>query len=380
MQKEQSTFKLNKGFSIIEVLLATSLFGLLVAGVAGAYLYGEESTMQSGAHTRAVYLAEEGLEATRSIRDNSFANLIDGGHGLALQGGHFVFSGSSDASGIYTRQVTVKSIDNNRKEVTSQVTWPQNALRNGDVTIVTRLTNFFAALGDWSTPFEEAFFNITGTQNAVKVQVSGNYAYVIRSNNNSANFYILDISNPAIPAQVGTLNISNTPQNIFVSGNFAYITSNSDTRELQIINITNPALPVLAGVYDDAGNDDARGVYVVGNYAYVTFASGVDFAVVDVSNPALPVLAGSLDVANVPNEVVVSVKYAYIASSSNTTEVLVVNVNVPANPALAGVLNLPGNTDANTVSMNGNSLYVGQGNTLRVVDTSNPLAPVLSGQ
>ncbi len=72
-------------------------------------------------------------------------------------------------------------------------------------------------------------------------------------------------------------------------------------------------------------------------------------------------------------------KYAYIASSSNTSEVLVVDINVPANPILAGVLNLPGNTDANTVSMNGNDLYVGQGNTLRVVDTSNPLALVLSG-
>jgi len=364
---------------VIEVLLATSLFGLLVTGIAGSYLYGEESTAQSGAHTRAVYLAEEGLEASRSIRDNGFANLTDGTHGLDTAGGHFVFSGSSDTSGIYTREITVKSVDDNRKDVTSHVTWTQNTLRNGDVTLVTRLTNFFAALGDWSNPLLEAFSNIAGNQNAVKVQVSGDHAFVIRSNNNSANFYIFDISNPAIPVQVGALNLSNTPQNIFVDGDFAYITSNSDTRELQIVDATNPALPVIAGVYDDPGTDDGRGIYVSGGHAYMTFAAGTDFAVIDVSNPNLPAIAGSLDIANVPNEVLVSGNYAYIASTSNITEVVVVDISLPAGPVLAGVLNLPGNTDANTVSMNGNNLYVGQGNTLRVVDASNPLALVLSG-
>ncbi|HEY4477696.1 MAG TPA: hypothetical protein VJB09_00265, partial [Candidatus Paceibacterota bacterium] len=114
MKKEQWISK-NLGFSVIEVLLATSIFGLLVTGIAGSYLYGQESTAQSGAHTRAVYLAEEGLEASRSIRDNSFANLTDGTHGLGTAGGHFVFSGSSDANGIYTREITVKSVDDNRK-------------------------------------------------------------------------------------------------------------------------------------------------------------------------------------------------------------------------------------------------------------------------
>ncbi|MBP6866094.1 MAG: hypothetical protein KBC12_00960 [Candidatus Pacebacteria bacterium] len=379
MKKAKLIFKLKSGFSIVEVLLATSLFGLLVVGIAGSYLYGEESTMQSGAHSRAVYLAEEGLEATRNLRDNAFANLTDGDHGLAIQAGHYIFSGSSDISGIYTRQITVKSIDDNRKEVTANVTWNQSNLRAGDVSLVTRLTNFFAALGDWSNPFKESLFNIAGNQNAVKVQVVGDHAYVIRANNNSANFYIVDVSNPALPVQVGTLNLSNTPQNIFVEGNFAYIASNSDSRELQVVDVTNPALPAIAGVYDDPGTDDGRGIYVSGGHAYMTFASGVDFAVIDVSNPNLPAIAGSLNIANVPNEVFVSGKYAYIASSSNTTEVLVVDVNVPANPVLAGALNLPGNTDANTVSMNGSNLYVGQGNTLRVVDTSNPLALVLSG-
>ena len=372
MKKEQWISK-NLGFSVIEVLLATSIFGLLVTGIAGSYLYGQESTAQSGAHTRAVYLAEEGLEASRSIRDNSFANLTDGTHGLGTAGG------SSDANGIYTREITVKSVDDNRKDVTSRVTWTQNTLRSGEVTLVTRLTNFFAALGDWSNPLQESIFNIAGNQNAVKVQVVGDHAYVIRANNNSANFYIIDISNPAIPVQVGTLNLSNTPQNIFVEGNFAYVTSNSDTRELQIVDVTNPALPVMAGVYNDAGVEDGRGIYVSGSHAYMTFAAGTDFAVIDVTNPALPVLAGSLNVANVPNEVFVSGNYAYVASSSNTTEVVVVDVTLPAGPVLASMLNLPGNSDANTVSMNGNMLYVGQLNTLRVVDASNPLALVLSG-
>ncbi len=376
MKKVKSIINFQKGFSIVEVILATSLFGILVTALLGAYLYGEESIMQGGAHDRALLLAQEGLEASRILRDADFANLVDGSHGLGVSAGQYILSGTTDTTDIYTRSINIKSIDADRKEIKSEVTWQKNPVQSGKITLLTQLTNFRAVLADWSNPFQESFFNIAGNQNATKIQVLDDVAYIIRANANTANFYAVDIQDPALPVLLGSVNISGTPQNIFVSGDFAYVTSNADNRELQIIDITNPALPAIIGAYDDLGTDDARGVYVVGTKAYVSFAAGVDFAVIDITDPALPVLSGSLDIANVPNELVVSGNYAYVTSSSNTGEVLVFSI-AAANPTLVATLNLPGNTDANTISYLGDTLYVGQGNTVRLIDISNPLAPQL---
>ncbi len=134
-----------KGFSVVEVLLAASIFALLVTALAGAYFYGQESAALAGARARAGLLAEEGLEASRSIRDGAFASLTDGNHGLAVSGGVWTYSSTQDVTGLFTRSVTVSTVDAGTKELTSTVTWQQNAQRTGTASAVTRLTNWAAA-------------------------------------------------------------------------------------------------------------------------------------------------------------------------------------------------------------------------------------------
>ena len=130
------------GFSLIEAILSVALFALLVTALSGAIVYGQESLALSGTRARAVFLAEEGLEVARNIRDQAFANLTNGNHGLAIAGNQWVFSGVSDATGIFTRQITITAIDPNRKQVASRITWQQNTQRSGDITLVTYLTNW----------------------------------------------------------------------------------------------------------------------------------------------------------------------------------------------------------------------------------------------
>ena len=128
---------------MVEIILATAVFGLLVTALSGAYLYGQEATALAGNRARAEMLAEEGLEATRNIRDSAFANLTDStGTGLSTAGNQWGFSGSSDASGIFTRQTIISSVDPYRKSATTSVTWQQNAQRTGSVSLITRFTNW----------------------------------------------------------------------------------------------------------------------------------------------------------------------------------------------------------------------------------------------
>lgn len=131
-----------KGFSLVEVLLSGALFALLVTALMGAYLYGQESTSLAGRRVRAVFLAEEGLEATRNIANNVFGNLSDGSYGLVISGNQWTFSGSTDITDIFTRQVTISTVDADRKQIDSQVTWQQNPQRTGEVVLTTYLSNW----------------------------------------------------------------------------------------------------------------------------------------------------------------------------------------------------------------------------------------------
>lgn len=134
------------GFVLIEVILASALFALLILACSVAILSGQEASVLGGNRTRAVFLAEEGLEAVRNIRDEDSAALTNGPHGLMVAGGVWTFSGAEDVTGIYTRVMTISDADTGSKEVTSRVTWQQNAQRAGEVTIVSRLSEWMIPL------------------------------------------------------------------------------------------------------------------------------------------------------------------------------------------------------------------------------------------
>lgn len=134
--------KAQSGFSLVEILLAVSVFGLIVMALVGSLIYGQESTALAGERSRVAILADEGLEAARNIRDAGFSNLTDGTHGLAISSNQWTLSGTSDTTDIFTRSLAISSVDANRKQVIATVTWPQTPQRSGTVTLTTYLTNW----------------------------------------------------------------------------------------------------------------------------------------------------------------------------------------------------------------------------------------------
>lgn len=368
----------SKGFSLVEVILASALFAILLTALVGGYLYGQESTVLAGNRVRATLLAEEGLEAARNIRDSQFTdNLTVGTFGLATTTNIWNLSGVSDNTDIFTRQVTIESIDTKRKKVTSTVTWQQNPQRVGSTTLTTYLTHW---MSDWRSPRQQASMDFTGINDGLKIQVQGDFVYIVRDDG-TPDFLIVDISTPSTPVLVGSLALPDIPVNIAVSGNYAYIASQSNTQELQIIDISNPAAPALVGSYDAVGTVNAQSVYIIGTTAYlvkVIDGGSNEFVIVNVANPAAPVLLGSLDIGVSGFGVWVSGNFAYLATSANTQELVVVNVSNPAAPALAGPgYNAGGNADAITIAGFGSTVFLGQGSLIRIIDVANPLLPAL---
>lgn len=370
-----------KGFSLVEVILTSAVFVLLVTALVGAYLYGQEATALAGNRARAVMFAEEGLEAVRSMHDSSFCDVMTGTHGLTTTSNQWNLSGSSDTTDIFTRQITIASVDSRRKTVTSNVTWQQNPERTGLVSLVTRFTNWLAlGIGSWTNPVREAGMDLVGNDDGIKIQVSGDYAYLVR--NDDVNFYVIDISNPTCPTTSGSLSLNGPLTNIALSGNYAYISSQNNSQEIQIVDISTPTSPSLVGSFNAAGNANMHGVYAVGTtiYAVRDSSSQAEFYVVDASTPSTPSLTGSLELGSAGNEVVVLSNYAYVASSDNAQELKAIDVNVPSVPVFVGSIDLAGNENSLSIAGFSSTITLGRADGfLHLINVSVPAVPVSLG-
>jgi hypothetical protein len=137
------------------------------------------------------------------------------------------------------------------------------------------------------------------------VHVVGNYAYVAAI----GMFFIIDISNPISPIQVGYYDALGWAEDVYVKDNYAYIANRE--KGLKIIDVSNPALPTEAGYYDTSGK--AYSIYVKDNYAYV--ADGDEgLRIIDVSNPIEPVEVGHYEIQGRAYGVYVKDNCAYVVT------------------------------------------------------------------
>ncbi len=364
-----------KGFSLVEALLSSAIFGLAVMSLIGVMAYAQEGAYSAGSRSRAVLLADETLEATRNIRDGGFINVTAGDHGLSSAGASWSFNGLVDVIGNSTRKISIADQDPWTKIATATITWQQSLSRSGSIEIATRLKNWRSA--GWRLPARQSGVNNSGSQDGTKITVQGDFAYAVL-NNSTPDFVIYDISNPQSPAVTGSLSLPDIPMHIAVSGNYAYIASQSDTAELQIIDISNPTAPVQVGSFNAAGTANAIGIYAVGTTVYLVrdTSTSDELIIVNANNPNSPSLLGSLNLNAGANEIVVIGDYAYIASDSNTQEVQVVNIANPSSLAINGSVNLAGTTDALAITGAGDVLFVGQGAQLRAFTITDPAVPV----
>lgn len=389
-----------RGFSVIEVILAAALFVVLSAGAVTVVLQALDANRLGEEQTVANQYAAEGIEAARSIKNQAFANLVNSaGTGIVRSGSVWAFSGSNNVlSSKYTRVLTVSDVqrdgsgnivasggtlDSLTKKIISTVSWNFTPTRSNSVVLTSYLSNWKKAIvGDWSNPSQDGSLDLAGAQNGNKVQTQGNYAYIVR-NGGVPEFVIVDITNPASPVLAGSLTLSGSPRNIAVSGNYAYVASNYTSQELQIIDVSNPAAPTLAGSYDAPGSSDMVGVYVVGTTVYLgrVASAQAEFYIVNAANPAAPALVGSLELgaSSDANEVYVSGSFAYVASGNNSQELQVINISTPATPTLAASLDLSGTQDGSTITGFGNTVVVGRlgSGGVAIINISTPTAPTL---
>jgi len=100
----------NKGFSLIEVILAIAIFAIITNGGIANIIGVLGQNRQSGEIIKANNLAQEGLEAVRSIGNRDFNLLTSGTKGIGVSSNLWTFDGTSDITDKYTRQILISPI------------------------------------------------------------------------------------------------------------------------------------------------------------------------------------------------------------------------------------------------------------------------------
>ena len=163
---------------------------------------------------------------------------------------------------------------------------------------------------------------------------------------------------------------------VFVQGNYAYVTDWS--RGLDILDISNPSNPIWKGNAPaiSGGMGNGMDVVVDGDFAYVAMSVG-GLRIYDITDPASPTKVGS---AKAPeNEKALHLckvgNLVYVADETNG--VIIYNVATPTNPTEVGRCPVG---FAESVWVAGDYAYVTTGlNGLYIYDVSTPATPVYKG-
>ncbi|MCK9393344.1 MAG: hypothetical protein WCX30_02140 [Candidatus Paceibacterota bacterium] len=132
---------LNQGFIVVEALLAISILAMFFIALIGIIIFNRQGYENASNRQVAILLAEEGIEAARNIRDGDFALLIDGSYGLSDNEGRWSFDAGPDKVGIFTRSLVISSIEPNKKQIFSSVSW-DNYGHQKSVSLTSYLTNW----------------------------------------------------------------------------------------------------------------------------------------------------------------------------------------------------------------------------------------------
>lgn len=164
MIDQNSKFKIlnpkQRGFGIIEIIVAIAIMSIALFAISEVSILYMKQEMQHKQTLKATYLAEEAIEASRSVRDQGWstniATLTMGSpYYPVISGGKWTLTATNPGAidTIYNRQVVIDDVsrndgdniltsgganDPNTKKITTTISW-----NNKSVSLTTYITNIY---------------------------------------------------------------------------------------------------------------------------------------------------------------------------------------------------------------------------------------------
>jgi len=195
------------------------------------------------------------------------------------------------------------------------------------------------------------------------ITVHEDYAYL--GGRENVDLYIVDISNPSYPFQVGKFSGEiGSVQGIATDGDCAYIAELSRYTGLNIIDVSDPTEPESIGHSERISLP--IGIDLFDDFVYIITVSG-DMIVMDISDPINPEEIGVYDVgSHLLKDLLISDNYLYILDRLNGLSVF--NISDPEDITELDLLRFRCGI---TLDISGLFAYVSCEDGLRVIDVSN---------
>lgn len=150
------------------------------------------------------------------------------------------------------------------------------------------------------------------------VTVEGQVAYLTLDSPDYSGsaLYLIDVSDPAAPVEIGSVALPDQAKDVHVSGDYAYVAAYA--AGVRVIDISDPANPQEVGSYPLPPDHRAFGLDVAGDRLYLAviqpdFLTGY-LQIIDVSDPTLPQEISSTATPGVARDVQVQGNLAYVCA------------------------------------------------------------------
>lgn len=423
MSKKQHTWRNTetRGFSTIELLIAFAVgITLLSAAIMVAFTdptLSERISINSGP-TTALDVALDGTGLSKStgrIGELVAAILTDWGATADAE--------EEDLGGLmnysYTPEIT--DISPCVKEILNSTDW--NSLRDRDrnISFGTAVSNIDVAMafgiggcdptppGEWDTPESYGSSNVSGIDGGtdVAVQSIGGtlYAFVTAvppGNPNKEDFAVVNVSDGTNPSVVGSPVDTGVGLNgIVVIGTNAFVIQNDTVDQILVIDVSNPSAPniINSTSIPNTTTGTTTSVAYYNEKLYIGTAyqpcpptcspeQNNEFHIFNASDLSHE---GSLNINHNINDIYVEDGYAYLATSDNSGELMIVDISDPdmlEHPDDTGMrFNASGNEDGMSVYTIGDYAFLGResvGTTANredylILDVSDPTSIVRLG-
>ena len=333
------TRNLNLGQSLVEIVLAIGVAGVILPGLITGLVASRNGKAQQEKRVDAVSFLKEGQEAIRSVRESGWTSIsTDGTYHPTLSSNRWVLAAGSETVNGLTRSIVISSVN---RDTGGAIVQSGGILDPSTKKVVLTVS--------WTTP------------NASSIQST---AFVTRYLDN-----LIYLQSSQAEFNLGTLTQTATTN---TTGGEVVLGTNVKGQwcqpNLSLASLDLPGKP--NAVWAQEG-------YIFAATGDVAQASTTSFAHVQVSNTDTPTgtLLGSFK-GYKTYDVWGDSNYAYIATSNDSKEVVIINLNSFSDPvnkiyAESGYFNTSSNSsDATSIFIDSARGYVAAGNYIYVFDLS----------
>lgn len=333
-----------EGFLLLEALIGFALFSMFLTAIGLSLLASHRGVLAAADRSQGIHIAEGALDAVRSLRDGGFDALVDGTHGIAIQGGQWALTGAALTSSGYTTSVTLATAASDRKTVDIRTWWDFGLSRSGSVVLHSELTDWRSIWtpGDWSSAGLVTNGTVTRAdavvfKDVLAVQSGSTVTVYVTGEDDVAGDGILVVYDASSMPPTEEWSETFTGRGLALArrGDALYVLTDASSSEVRVYDISDHTAPVVQYGVNLPGSGRGRSmdvrsdVLLIGAVADTTEA---EFYAYDIPSIDDFTLADSLQLDDGGSAITVSGiavrgDYAQLATSQDTAEVRVAGID-----------------------------------------------------